>query len=135
MARTLLLGANWDLTLDASGNIALADPDEGLAQDAASAIMTWGPSSGNSNTGECYWDTTVGPPLLGNIFGNPAVSLAYIKQAFQNAALSVPGVASAVVFITAFNNRALSGQVQVVSASSGSVSAANFTVSQPQGAD
>ena len=124
MPSTLLLDTDeWDLTLDANGNIAVAAEPYSLAQDAASAIRTF--------IEECYWDTTIGLPYLTQIFGQ-APSLPLIKQSFINAALTVPGVAAAQVFITGFNNRQLTGQVQVLS-STGQSSAMNFTVVNPQG--
>lgn len=125
MASTLLLNpATWDLTLDADGNIATADEPYSLAQDAASAIMTY--------LGECYWDTTVGVPWLTQILGQRP-SLALLKQQLVDAALTVPDVASAQVFISGFSNRQVSGQVQVISANTGQIAAANFTVTNPQG--
>lgn len=130
MAATLTLDVDsWDLTLDTSGNIAVtADPDA-LAQDAASAIKTF--------LGECYFDTTIGVPWTQQILGPPPPaappSLALLKLQLSNAALTVPGVASAQVFLSAFSNRSVAGQVQIVSSSSGQASAANFTVVNPQG--
>ena len=127
MASTLLLDATWDLTVDASGNIALAEESPApanLAQDAASAIRTY--------RGECYWDTTVGV-AWNTIFGK-RLNLPLLKQQLVDAALTVPDVASAVVYISGFTNRQISGQVQVVSGSTGTISAANFVVVPPQGA-
>lgn len=125
MASTLLLDTvAWDMVLDANGNIAVATEPYSLAQDAASAIKTF--------LGECYWDTTIGLPYLTSILGkNPSVPL--LKQQFVNAALSVPDVASAACFIVALSSRVISGQIQVKSASTGQVSAAAFTVTNPQG--
>lgn len=130
MAATLLLNvATWDLSLNASGNIALADATYSLAQDAASAIKTF--------LGECYWNTTIGIPWLTQILSppppQPPPSLALIKEQLVNAALTVPGVSSARVFIAAFDNRSIQGQVQIIS-TSGQADAANFAVSNPQGA-
>jgi hypothetical protein len=122
---TLLLdGTTWDLVLDSNGNIAVAAQPYALAQDAASAIKTF--------LGECYFDTTIGVPYLQQIFGK-SPPLALIKSALVAAAETVPDVAQAQVFFTGITARALSGQVQVVSASSGQPSAAAFTVINPQG--
>jgi hypothetical protein len=123
LATMLLNPTTWDLTLDSSNNMALAPQPLGLAQDAASAIKTF--------LGECWWDKTVGIPWLQQVLGQKP-TLSVLKQQLVNAALTVPDVASAVVFISSFTNRAVSGQVQVVSAT-GQVSAANFTVIAPQG--
>lgn len=114
---------SWDLTLDAFGNVALTSSDDSLAQDAASAIRLF--------LGEYWWDTTIGVPYLTQILGQRP-PLALVKQQLTDAALSVPGVASAQVFITSFNAGAIGGQVQVVS-SDGGISAANFAVTNPQG--
>lgn len=125
MASTLLVDqVAWDLVLDAAGNIARADEPYSLAQDAASAIKTF--------LGEVYWDTTLGVPYLSQIFGkNP--SLALIKSTFEAAAKTVPDVASAQCFISSIGNRAIAGQIQVKSATTGQTSAVNFNVVNPQG--
>lgn len=125
MAATIQLDtATWDLTLDAAGNIALLDDPGSFAQDAASAIRTF--------LGECYLDTTIGVPWLTQILGKTP-SIALLKQDLIAAALTVDGVASAQVFISAFSTRAISGQVQVIPSSGGDVQAANFTVLNPTG--
>ena len=125
MAQTLLLDTgSWDLSIDANSNIAIADPDYSLAQDAASAIKTF--------LGEMFYDTTVGVPWLTQILGQGS-SLALLKQQLVDAALTVPGVASAQVFISSFRNRVVTGQVQVVSAATGQTSAANFSTVNPNG--
>ena len=121
---TMQLDASWDLVLDDSGNMALLAAPDSLAQDAASAIKTF--------LGECFLDTTVGVPWLTQVLGQTP-PLALLKQLLVSAAMTVPGVASAQVFISSFANRVVSGQVQVVS-STGQVSARNFSVAQPQGA-
>ncbi len=122
---TLLLDVSaWDLCLNANGDIAVATQPYSLAQDAASAIKTF--------LGEVYLDTTVGVPWLQQIFGK-SPPLALVKSALIDAAETVPDVAQAQVFFTSLTNRALSGQVQVVSASSGQTSATTFTVMNPMG--
>lgn len=124
MATTLLLDLeNWDIVIDASGNIALAREPYALAQDAASAIRTF--------LGECWWDTRVGVPYLTEILGKNT-PLALIKQRLVDAALTVPNVVSAQVFISKLDDRTLSGQVQVVSAG-GEMTATLFTAINPQG--
>jgi hypothetical protein len=133
MADTLLLDRTaWDLVLDSSGNIAVATEPYSLAQDAASAIMTYS-DGGPNGIGEVFWNSTLGVPYLTVIFRGPPPSISTIKQLFVNAAMTVPDVASAQVFITAASNRALTGQVQVTSASTGQVSAAPFAIQNPQG--
>lgn len=125
MANTLLLDQiEWDLVLDADGNIAVASEPYSLAQDASSAIRTY--------LGEVYFDTTLGIPYLQQIFGRvPALTL--LKAQMASAAETVPGVSKAEVFLTSTEGRVVSGQVQVTSEQTGVVSVATFTVIDPQG--
>lgn len=123
--QTLLLdNSTGDLVLDVNGNVAVASEPYSLAQDAASAIKTF--------LGECYLDTTLGVPWFQQIFGK-APTLSFMKQQLVTAALTVPDIASAQCFITNVSQRVVSGQVQVVSSSTGQTSAANFTIVSPQG--
>lgn len=124
MSTILLDTATWDLVLDANGNIAVASEPYSLAQDAASAIRTF--------LGEVYWDTTLGLPYLSQVLAhNPPVSR--LKSLFEDAALTVPGVAAAQCFISSMSDRSVVGQVQVTSQATGEVSAASFAVVNPQG--
>jgi hypothetical protein len=115
--RTLLLDtATWDLAIDTAGNIAVASEPYALAQDAASAIRLF--------EGELYFDTTKGIPYFEQVLGHaPPVSL--MKAYFVRAALSVPGVVSAVAYISSWLGRVVTGQVQIRDAN-GNVSAAGF---------
>lgn len=125
MASTLLLDQiAWDLVLDANGNIAVATEPYALAQDAASVIRTY--------LGEVYFDITLGIPYLQQVFGRTP-SLTLLKAQLQSAAETVPGVESAKVFLVSTEGRVVSGQVQVTSTTTGQVSAATFTVIDPQG--
>ncbi len=114
---TLLLDVSaWDLVLDVDGNIATASAPYSLAQDAASAIRTF--------QGEVYYNTTLGIPYFSLILGRrPPVAL--MKVQFVAAALTVPGVASAVCYIASVTDRAVTGQVQITD-TSGNISAATF---------
>jgi hypothetical protein len=114
---TLLLDTEtWDLVLDINGNIAVASEPYSLAQDAASAIKTF--------QGEVYYNTTLGIPYFSQILGHrPPVSL--MKAQFEAAALTVPGVVSAVCYISSITDRDVRGQVQITDAS-GNISAAGF---------
>ena len=106
----------WDLALDSNGSIAMATNPYSLAQDAASAIKTF--------IGEVYYDTTQGVPYWQEILGTPP-SLPIIIAQLQQAALTVPEVVAAQVFITGFNNRQLSGQVQITN-ETGVIAVASF---------
>ena len=123
---SLLLDATWDLTLDSSGNIAVMLSPNSLAQDAASAIQTY--------LGEYYLNTTVGVSWLQQVLGvNPPPTLSLLKQILVVAALSANDqIASAQVFLTSFSNRSVGGQIQVIS-TAGQLSAADFSVVNPQG--
>jgi ribosomal protein S19E (S16A) len=125
--QTLLLDTDaWDLVLDANGNIAVASEPYSLAQDAASAVMTF--------LGEVYYDTTVGIDYLGQIFGKN-VPLSLIKSKMVTAARTVPDIATADVFYSGIDNRTLLGQIQVTAQgqSAGIVAAIDFSVINPQG--
>jgi hypothetical protein len=103
MYNTLLLDTDqWDLVLDAAGNIAMASPPYSLAQDVASAVRTF--------LGEVYYDTTQGIPYPANILGKlPPAAL--LTQYISNEALTVPGVVTAQCVITSFDARGVSGQI------------------------
>lgn len=124
MGQSLLLDTvNWDLVVDAFGNIAVASAPYSTAQDVACAIKTF--------LGECYFDTAVGMPWQQILGQRP--SLAILKAVLVATAEAVTGVASATVFISSVANRNISGQVQVTT-TSGQTQAASFTVAMPQGA-
>lgn len=104
MATTLLLDTeNWDLTLDASGNIALASEPYAQLQDVASECRVF--------AGECWYDTTRGVPYFESVLGELA-PVPVIKEQLAAAAKLVPGVTEATVYITSLSGRAISGQVQ-----------------------
>jgi hypothetical protein len=103
---TILLDiSTWDYVVDAAGNWAMATEPYALAQDVSSAIRLV--------KGELWYDKTQGTDYFGSVFGkNPP--LAVLQEYFVNAALTVPGVVSAVAIIQAFNpdTRQVTGQVQ-----------------------
>lgn len=122
---TLLLDqVTWDLVLDADDNIAKATDPYALAQDAASVIRTW--------LGEVYFDTTLGIPWRQQVFGKTP-SLSLLKEQLKAAALTVPEIGSAEVFLVTAAARIVGGQIQVTS-EQGLVAVADFTVINPQGA-
>lgn len=72
---TMQLGtSDWDLQLDGAGNIAVADSSYAVAQDVASACLTF--------YGECYYDNTLGIPWDTQVLGKPP-STVYIAQKMQ----------------------------------------------------
>lgn len=101
MNTMLLDQQSWDCVLDAAGNWAVASDPYSLSQDVASAIKTV--------LGEIYYNTTVGIDYFGQILGhNPPLQL--VKAAIIRAALTVPQVTAAQVFISSVEGRTLSGQ-------------------------
>lgn len=115
--KTLLLDTiEWDLVVDAANNIAVASDPYSLAQDAASAIRLY--------QSELWYNTVPGIPYPGTILGqSPPISL--LKEQFNAAALTVPGVVTAVTFISDITDRNVHGQVQVTD-TNGQVSVAGF---------
>ncbi len=108
---TLLLDVGlWDLTLDASGNIAMAQAPYALAQDVASACR--------AVLGEVYYDTSQGVDYFGQIFGKTPPATVF-QEMFVAAALTVPGVVSATCVLQSYDpsTRLATGQVQFVDSS------------------
>lgn len=108
MASTLLLDRDvWDLTVDAVGNIARADETYSTFQDVASACRLF--------QGELWYGGTDGLPYFDQILGK-FQPIQVLKAGLVQAALSVPGVQAATVFLSAVVGRQITGQVQVVTA-------------------
>lgn len=104
--RTFLLDRDkWDLVLDASGNIAVADAPYAVAQDVASAIQTF--------NGECWYNTDKGIPYFDKILGQFPPSQ-YVSSLIVDEALKVKDVATARMAGIGLENRVLTGQVQVI---------------------
>jgi predicted transcriptional regulator len=100
---TLLLDVGtWDLTLDASNNIAVATATYSVAQDMSSQCRQW--------RREYIFDQSAGVPLASILGESP--SLALVKSDFAQAAGQVPGTNNVVCFISAVKDRNVQGQVQ-----------------------
>lgn len=100
-----LMPDEWDLTVDAFGNIALAGTPYAQAQDVACACRLW--------RGEARYDTTRGVPYESEILGQrPPPSL--LSGWFETEALTVSGIENAVAVLQ-FDNRqrSLGGQIQL----------------------
>ena len=121
MNTILLDTVTWDSVLDVGGNIAVASEPYSLSQDAASAIKLF--------QGELWFDTVPGVPYWSVILGE-SPSLSLMKAKWTTAALTVPGVASAVCYISSITDRIVGGQVQVTNAA-GQTAAAAFGGSVP----
>lgn len=113
MTTTLELdNANWDLVVDASGNIATITGGAQLAQDAASACRLF--------LGELWFDTTQGVPYWQQLLGTgvaPPNSLIVAK--LEAAAMTVSGVQTASVAIKSITDRTVTGTVTVTGAVGG----------------
>lgn len=108
MADTLLLDRSaWDLAIDASGNIAVASAPYAVLQDVASRCRLV--------RGELWYDVTKGIPFFGQILGQ-SQPVQILKAQLVDAALSVPGVLAATVFLSDIVGRRVSGQIQVTTA-------------------
>lgn len=101
--KTLLLDNTlWDLCVDAAGNIAVADTPYQRAQDVASAIKLF--------LGELWYDSSKGIPYFQQILGK-APPLQLFKSYMVEAAMTVPGVVSAVCTVESFQGRTVKGSV------------------------
>jgi hypothetical protein len=126
MGTLFLNPQTWDLAVSTAGNIATTADNApvpssqrtayGLAQDAASAIRLFAK--------ELWFDTTQGIPYFTQVLAQRP-PLALVKAYAVAAALTVPGVVSAVCYISSFTNRGVTGQVQITD-SSGNTAAAAF---------
>ena len=125
MAQSLLLDlVNWDLCVDVNGNIAVCSEPYSDSQDSASSIRLF--------LGELYYDTTQGVDYWGQILGH-FPSQALFNAKIQAAALSATNVVTATVSITAFKNRAISGNVFITN-NQGQSSSASWSVPLGNGA-
>jgi len=99
-----LSNADWDLTLDSSGDLSMATPDESLAQDVACAIRTF--------LGECWYDVSLGMPYFQSIFGKRPPS-SFVKARIVAAAKTAQDISGVDVTAIALSNRAITGTVVV----------------------
>lgn len=100
MKTLFLMPGSWDLAIDARGNIAIAES----TQDIASACRTI--------QKDLYFNQSEGIPYLTQILGNGRYPLALYRKYLQDAALSVPGVVSALPELQLDNDRILRGQIK-----------------------
>jgi hypothetical protein len=106
----------WDLAVDSARGIAVASDPYVLAQNAASATRVF--------KGEAYYDTDIGITYNVSILGqNPPIE--YVRSELIRVAKTVPGVTDARMFFTSFDERTLTGQLQVTDVT-GNVQAFNI---------
>jgi len=107
MKTALLDITEWDIVLDAAGNLAIATEPYQFAQDVASAIKLF--------LGELWYDINKGVPYFTDVLGhNPPIT--YFQALMEAAALTVPGVMAATCNIFQLENRTLSGEVRFTTA-------------------
>lgn len=108
MTTTLLLDRTaWDLALDANGNMAVASEPYSIVQDVASACRLF--------YNELYFGPPKGVHYFEGVLGKFSPDQ-FLKSELQKAALSVPGVLTAQVYLAAPVGRNLVGQVQITTA-------------------
>jgi hypothetical protein len=105
MMTLLLHPSQWDFLVDANGNIAVAAEPYAIAQDVASACRLF--------LGEMYYDTSQGVPYFENVLGN-SPKLALLQSYYQEAALTVPNVAKAKCNALWYNDRHVSGNIEII---------------------
>jgi hypothetical protein len=104
MKTLFLMPDSWDLALDANGNIAVAESTYQQAQDIASACRTM--------KQDMYFNQQEGIPYLTEILGNGRYPLALYRKYLQDAALSVPGVLTALPELYLANDRIVRGMIK-----------------------
>lgn len=89
---TLLLNNQWDIQLDANGNIATTNGAYAIAQNCANAVRLY--------TNDAYFDRQRGIPHKQVELGNKAtVSRSVLTNRIKKACLAVTGVISAEVIL------------------------------------
>jgi hypothetical protein len=102
---TLFLNPDdWDLDVDAAGNIAVSSLYYAIAQDVASQGLVW--------RGEPPFATNDGIPYEGSILGLRP-SNAEMAAWYKVEAEKVPGVASATAILRYNTDRSVTGQIQI----------------------
>ena len=85
---SLLLDSDWDIQLDASGNIAVTTGDYAVAQNVANAVRLF--------TDDAYYDADRGIPHFALTLGRKPV-MSVFRAVVRQAALGVDGVRAAEV--------------------------------------
>jgi len=103
---SLQLTDGWDISLDSSGGLAMAEGAERMAQDVACYERTF--------QGEPYFAITEGVPYLNRELAElPPPEL--VRERANRRALEVPQVAEAETVLTEFTGRELRGVIYVTS--------------------
>lgn len=105
-ATSLLLNDSWDIQLDSSGDLAMTEGAQRIAQDVACYEKTF--------YGEPYFAAQEGVPYLQRELAElPPPEL--VRERANARALEVPDVAEAETVLTEFTGRVLTGVIYVTS--------------------
>lgn len=94
----------WDLTIDASGNIAVCTSTYRRAQDIASACRVF--------TQDLYFKQSEGIPYLESILGKNKYPIGLYQSELYRRAMSVDGVVSVNIKLNQLNERELTGMIE-----------------------
>lgn len=103
MKTLFLLPDTWDLTLDVSGNLAIASEQYETAQSVANKCRVF--------MKDLYYSQNEGIPYLEDILGKNRYSLSLYRQNLEEAALSVPNVVTATAELSTANDRVVIGRI------------------------
>jgi hypothetical protein len=104
MINSLALNKDWDLALDAYGNIGVLTGKNRVAQDAACACKLF--------LGEAIFHVDQGVPYMGEILGS-APQRAIIGEHLRRRVLTVPNVVDAEIREYEFKGRVLKAEIQI----------------------
>jgi len=104
---TLTLDENWDLSLNADGNIEIATGDYAIAQNCANAVRLF--------TNEAFFDRQKGIPHFSIELGSSVMaSMAVFKNAIREACLGVDGTTDCEIILNHNKeNRLEGGQISL----------------------
>lgn len=101
---SLKLTPEWDLQLDAMGNIATINGGLQTAQDVATSCRVW--------KGEVVYDTERGVPYKEEIFGQKP-NLSLLQADYETEAKRIGGVASVEVVVDSFKDKKLVPDIRI----------------------
>lgn len=103
MKTLFLLPDTWDLTLDVSGNIAIASDQYARAQSVANKCRVF--------IKDMYYSQGEGIPYLESIMGKNRFSLSMYRTYLEDAAMAVDGVVTARAELSTANDRVVRGRI------------------------
>lgn len=103
MKTLFLRPSTWDLTLDTSGNLAVATDEYQQAQDIASSCRVF--------LHDDYYNQNDGIPYLEEVLGRASYPLALYQRNLYDRAMLVKGIVSVDVELQSLQDRLLSGAI------------------------